>query len=242
MQYDEDALQAVRESRLLINQYDAWLVDEFEPFIGQRVIEIGCGLGNMLQHFVDRDLVIGIETSNDTVVDAKKRMAQYGNVAVCEQSITNPSVLDLMEYRFDSAISVNVFEHIEDDELAMRNTGKLVESGGYFVLIVPAHQWLYGTMDKSIGHYRRYTKLAARQKLEKAGFRVVRQKYVNLLGAVGWFVNGRLLRKRVPPDGQLRLLNTLVPTIRAVERMVSPPFGISLMTIAQRVSDASLLT
>lgn len=237
MQYDEKALQAVRERRLLIDEYDFWLIEELRPFLGQRVIEVGCGLGNLLKHFIDRELVTGIETSSETVAEVKQKFAGFGNVSIFEYSITNPSVLTLQEMEFDSAVSLNVFEHIEDDELAMRHTGLLLKPNSYFVLIVPAHQWLYGTMDSSIGHYRRYTKDQAKEKLEKTGFKIVQQKYLNTLGAIGWFVNGRLLRRTVPPSGQLRMFNKIVPLLKMAERAFPPPFGISLMTVAQRKAE-----
>ena len=234
MQYDEEALQAVREKRLLIDEYDSWLVEELAPFLGQRVIEVGCGLGNLLKHFIDRELIVGIENSAETVTEVKHKFADFENVSIYEYSITDPSVLALQQMSFNSAVSLNVFEHIKDDELAMRHTALLLEPGGHFVLIVPAHQWLYGTMDSSIGHYRRYTKAHAREKLEKAGFRVVHQKYLNTLGAIGWLVNGRLLQRKVPPSGQLRMFNRIVPVLKVAERAVPPPFGISLVTVAQR--------
>ena len=237
MQYDEQAMQAVRERRLLIDEYDSWLVEELRPFLGQRVIEVGCGLGNLLKHFIDRELVIGIETCSETVMEVKRKFADFGNVLICEYSITDPSVLALQEMRFDSAVSLNVFEHIQDDELAMHHTALLLRPSGHFVLIAPAHQWLYGTMDSSIGHLRRYTKALAKEKLEKAGFRIVHQKYLNTLGAIGWFVNGRLLRRTVPPSGQLRIFNAIVPILKAAERAFPPPFGISLMTVAQRKAE-----
>lgn len=237
MKFDEIALQAVRERRLLIDDYDSWLVEEIRPFLGQRLIEVGCGLGNLLMQFVDRELVIGIEKSPETVIEARRKFAGMEHISICEYSITDPSILALQEMRFDTAVSLNVFEHIEDDELAMQHTALLLKPNGNFVLIVPAHQWLYGSMDSSIGHYRRYTKALARDKLEKAGFRIVHQKYLNMLGAIGWFVNGRFLRRNVPPSAQLRIFNKVVPFLKAVERAIPPPFGISVITVAQRKAE-----
>lgn len=237
MQYDEKALQAVRETRLLIDAYDSWLVEELRPYLGQRVFEVGCGLGNMLPHFVDRELVVGIENSAETVLETKRKFAGFGNVSIYEYSITDPAVLALKDKNFDSAVSLNVFEHIEDDELAMRHTAKLLKPGGYFVLIVPAHQWLYGTMDSSIGHYRRYTKTLAQVKFERTGYKVIHQKYINSLGALGWLVNGRLFKRTVPPSGQLQLLNKIIPIVKTMERLIPPLFGISLLTVAQRTSE-----
>jgi hypothetical protein len=92
-------------------------------------------------------------------------------------------------------------------------------------------------MDRAIGHYRRYDKGTMGRKLAETGLSTVMQKYINALGAVGWFVNGRILRQQVPPSGQLRSFNHLVPLIRRVEGAVDTPFGISLLAVARKGMD-----
>lgn len=234
LHFDEAALQEVRESRLLINLADDWLFEEFGPHIGHRLVEVGCGLGNHLSRFQDRELLLGIDISESTIDQIRQRFDGRSNVRLKAQSITDPAVLEFASLRFDTAISENVFEHIADDGLAMRHVHELLQPGGKFVIIVPAHQQIFGTMDRSIGHYRRYTKSSLRRLMLEAGFTVVLEKYINALGALGWLVSGRLLRRRTPPRGQLRLLNHLIPTLRAAERWVEPPFGVSLLMVGQK--------
>jgi len=235
MLYDEAALQNVRETRLLIDRYDKWIFGEFKPYLGRKVVEVGCGLGNQLRLLTDRDFVMGIEPFADVVEQTRTKFRQFSNIEIQQHSITEESVLSLAHHKFDTAISLNVFEHIDDDELAMRNTRVLLRKGGTFILIVPAHMSLYGEMDKSIGHYRRYDKDMMASKMKRAGFNVISQKYLNMVGALGWGVNGRLLKKKVPPTGQLKILNALVPALRTVEGTFGAPFGISLMCIAERM-------
>lgn len=237
MNYDEKALQTVRETRLLLDEYDAWLFDEFEPYLGKRIIEIGCGMGNQIRHLLDRELVVGIDPSDSTISEIQQRFAGHSNFESFALSITDPQVLKLARFGFDTAFSLNVFEHIEDDDCALENTWALLQPNGMLILIVPAHAELYGTMDRSIGHYRRYTTNMLKGKLEKAGFRVVRQKYMNMLGAIGWLVNGRVFGRQVPPTGQLKMVNSLIPILRTVESHIVPPFGISLLSIAQKAND-----
>lgn len=237
MEFDERALDEVRDSRLLIDQYDDWLFDEFKPYVGRRVLEIGCGLGNHFNHFLDRELVLGFDISEDSVAKVRRRFATHPNIRIEHGSITDPRILELAAENVDTAFSLNVFEHIEDDILAIRHTRSLLQPGGFFVLIVPAHPALYGPMDSSIGHYRRYTKGMLRMRLQNAGFTVVATKYLNMLGALGWLVNGRILRRRVPPRAQLRLLNRIIPLARALERLVPAPFGVSLMSVARKPDD-----
>lgn len=237
MDYDENALQTVRETRFLIDRYDDWLVREFRPYLGNRIIEIGCGLGNLFSKLKDYDLLVGIDNSNESISDVKSRYSKNPKIKVYNKSIIDPDVESLSELEINTAISLNVFEHIDQDELAVQNTRKLLQPRGIFILIVPAHNFLYGTMDKSIGHYRRYSKGSMKILLEKNGFSIVRQKYINMVGAMGWFVNGRILKKTVPPTGQLKYLNKLIPLFEGVENLFFPPFGVSLLTVAQKSND-----
>lgn len=232
--FSEAALHDVRQSRLLLNRFDDWLFEEVEAWVGQRVVEIGCGLGNHLQHLLDRELVCGFDVSPEAVAEVRQRFAGCPNLDALVMDITDADVREVGERRFDTALSVNVFEHIEDDELAIKHTRELLQPGGHFILVVPAHPCLYGPMDSSIGHYRRYTQGSAREKLERSGFQTIQQKYVNMLGALGWWVNGRVLRRHVPPRGQLRFLNRIVPWLRFIENRVPAPFGVSLLSVGRR--------
>ncbi len=234
LSFDESLLHEVRESRLLINKADDWLFDEFKAHIGQRVVEIGCGLGNHFAHLLDRELLFGFDISEPSVRQVRERFAGHPNVRVAQMSITDPAVLTLKPERLDTALSVNVFEHIEDDRLALKHTGELLQPGGKFILIVPAHPLLFGPMDTAIGHYRRYTKALLRDRFREAGFELVLTKYINMLGAAGWLVNGRLLRRQVPPRGQLRLLNRIIPLARAVEKVIPAPFGVSVLAVGRK--------
>lgn len=234
MTCDEKALQEVRESRLLIDRVDDWLFDEFRAYVGQRVLEIGCGLGNHFEHLLDRESLVGIDVSQESIAQVRMRFSTRSNVRVMTMDITAEAALALASYECDTALSVNVFEHIKDDQVALQHTYDVLQPGGRLILVVPAHSWLYGPMDSSIGHFRRYTRDMLGERLQRAGFRVMKLKYVNALGALGWLVNGRLLRRRVPPRGQLKLLNLMVPWLQALERYVRTPIGVSLLAISEK--------
>jgi hypothetical protein len=89
-------------------------------------------------------------------------------------------------------------------------------------------------MDASIGHWRRYDKHMMAGRFERAGFEVACLRYMNVLGTAGWLVNGRLLRQEVPPTGQLRLFNHLVPLISRIEDTLEPPVGLSLLAVGRK--------
>ena len=70
-------------------------------------------------------------------------------------------------------------------------------------------------------------------KLRASGLTVEHVRYFNLLGAPGWFVNSRLLRRRHVPGLQARLHDRLVPLLRLEERWKQPPFGMSLLAVGR---------
>lgn len=234
MQYDEEALQQVRETRLLIDRCDAWLFETVEPLLGQRILEIGCGLGNLTKHLLDRELVVGVDVDQGSVDHVETEFGMRDNIKAFRYDASDPAILELKSFQFDTAVSLNVFEHIENDVAALQNVHDLLEPGGRLVLIVPAHMFLYGTMDSSIGHYRRYEIEELTRKLASVGLTVEQQDYINPIGALGWLVNGRLLRREVPPVGQLKLFNRIMPLVNATERVIKVPFGLSVLSVSRR--------
>ncbi len=234
MEFSEAALQKVVEDRLLIDKVDLWLYDEIKPYIGQRVLEIGCGMGNFARYLVDRELYLGIDIGTESVDYLNNRFGTYANVKAIVSDVTNDDFLKLESYSIDSVFSLNVFEHIEDHEKALNNAAQVLQPGGSFILGVPAHNWLYGSMDKSIGHYRRYDPQMLQELFHAAGMQCVKQKHINAAGAIGWFVNGKIRRQETPPSGQLELMNKVVPWIRNLEGIVPMPFGITILTVAKK--------
>ncbi|MBE2233102.1 MAG: class I SAM-dependent methyltransferase [Anaerolinea sp.] len=234
MEFSESALQKVREDRLLIDAVDQWLYEEIAPYLGQRILEIGCGLGNFARHLTERELYLGTETSVESIDFISRQFAGHANMLFAVADATAPGFVDFGQLGIDTVFSLNVFEHIEDHETALCNAARVLQPGGHLILVVPAHMALYGAIDRAIGHYRRYDKRMAADLFSQTGLQVIAQKYINALGALGWGVNSRLRKQETPPSGQLRLFNILVPGIKAVERVVPMPFGISLLTVGRR--------
>src|SRR5262249_9057538 len=133
----------------------------------------------------------------------------------------------------DTIVCCNVLEHIEDDRATLTDMHDLLEPGGRLVLLVPALARLYGTLDEHLHHFRRYEKDELLQKLSEAGFAVEDCRFVNRLGVFGWYVNGKILRRRVLPRGQLRAFSLLMPFLKR-EVETPPTFGMSLLAVAQK--------
>ncbi len=110
----------------------------------------------------------------------------------------------------------NVLEFTEDDALAIRQFRSVLTPGGTLVTFVPALPVLYGTIDRAIGHFRRYTPNSLRQVIEAGGFRIDRLEWMNVLGDSRLVPQSAcILKRRSVPPLQLRVYDRIMPLLLA---------------------------
>jgi SAM-dependent methyltransferase len=214
--------------------YNAWLFRFFEAHLGKRILEIGSGFGNLTKYFADRERVIA--TDLDPVACETLQNTFRDRPALRVGSFRFPlsaaEIADLKAERLDTAICSNVLEHIEDDRATLAQIREILLPGGRLILLVPAIPRLYGTLDKELHHFRRYSWPELESKLLQAGFHVEQMRYLNRPGVFGWYVNSRILRRKVLPKSQLRLFSLLKPFLEA-EVDHPPAYGMSLLAVAR---------
>lgn len=216
--------------------YNAWLLDRARPYLGRRVLDVGAGIGTFTEKLAQvSDEVVAVEPEEDDLVHLRARFADNPKVRIVALDAGSLAEADLGA-PFDSAYCSNVLEHIADDVGAMRGIHARLRPGGRLVALVPAHPALYGATDRLVFHERRYSRQVLRSRLTEAGFRVDQLRYVNPLGALGWFVSSRILQREQIPEGPLKLYDKLVPVLRAIDRLPLP-FGLSLWAVATRPAD-----
>lgn len=210
------------------NKYNKWIIDQVKPFlVGIKVLEVGCGLGNitkLLKNYYD---MTGVDIRQDYLDYTRKTL--HVETKCCDLSQKAH-----FHEEFDAAFSLNVLEHIENQKQMLLNINRALKPGGNLVILVPAFNWLYGTFDKAILHKRRYTRKSLKNILEFAEFKVKRTFYFNAFGIPGWFLCNHILKKKDLPEGQLNLFNTLVPFFRILDKPFHPFFGISVIAYAKK--------
>lgn len=220
----------------LANHLNQWMYNTIKPYCKGKILEIGSGVGNISEYFLenkadilltdirdgycaallakfaDQSSLLGIETMNLVDEDFDKKFAKHFG-------------------SFDTVFALNVVEHIFDDQLAVSNCNKLLKSGGKLIVLVPAYQWLYNNFDTELEHYRRYTRKQLESIFTNNSFNIFRSQYFNAAGIAGWFVSGKLLHHSIIPTWQIRLYNSLVGIFKLFDKMVFNSFGLSVITV-----------
>jgi SAM-dependent methyltransferase len=226
--------QATLEAISSADKFNRWMYDVTGKRLEGRILELGSGIGNISEHYLNDGRKIMLSDIRDNYCDYLTQ--KYGSHPNCE-GVRN---IDLVhphfatEYQdllgsFDGAFALNVVEHIQDDTLAIANAKMLLKKGGRLVILVPAYQSLYNNFDKALEHYRRYTEGSLRPIFENNNLQVVHNQYFNLAAIAGWWVSGNLMKKEVIPSGQMKLYNLLVPIFKIMDNVVLNKVGISVI-------------
>ena len=230
---DVGAVTLRRMARL--SGYNAWLHDRFDAYLGKRVLEVGSGVGNQTRYFIERERVVASDIEPHYVTELTDRFGQRTNVRIASFRfpLTDDNVADLQNERIDSIVCLNVLEHIEDDRSTLIDFAKVLQPDGHVALLVPAMPSIYGTLDEHLHHFRRYDKEPLRRLLNECGFELDELRYLNRPGVFGWWLNSRVLKRKVLPRGQLAAFKWIQPILKLEEKK-SPSFGMSLLALARK--------
>jgi SAM-dependent methyltransferase len=212
-------------------RYHDWLTDLARPHLGDHPIELGSGLGDYAQRWLDGGLPKITVTEADASRLGVLQQRFAGDPRVTVRQI---DVLDPPQARHSAYVAFNVLEHIPDHVGALRAAHRMVAPGGAVVMLVPAFPFAMSAFDRKVGHVRRYTLTTMRSAYEQAGLDVEQLHYVNAPGLLAWYVGMRLLRM-TPGEGPLLQVwdRAVVPAARRLESRRRPPFGQSVLAVGR---------
>lgn len=230
----DTALQhQVLETLTDARNYNAWLADLAWPHLGDDPIEIGAGIGTFTRLWLAKGV------PRLTVSDVEPGALAALRAAFADDPRVDVEEIDLTDPRgghHSALVALNVLEHVPDDVAALGAGSRLVRPGGRVVILVPAFAFAMSRFDRTIGHHRRYTTASLRSAFERAGLVPLDVRYVNAPGLPAWLVAMRLLGGEPHNGPALRIWDRLVvPVARGVERRLAPPFGQSVLGVAETV-------
>ena len=216
--------------------YHRWMYAVTRPYVGERVLDLGGGIGSFSYFFQDRQRLVIVDNDPYCVRHLSNRFGNHENVRVVDGDMIDPALPDELGHEMlDTAVCMNVLEHIEDDRTVLRHIYRALQPGGHLILLVPANPRLYGTLDERVGHVRRYGRAELTEKVRDANFAVCRAFYFNSVGTLGWYMISRIRRQQAIDRRQVRLYDRfVVPILARAERLVRPPFGQSLIVVGRK--------
>ena len=132
--------------------YNRWIFQLIQPFLGQCILDIGCSIGNITEYCLDRQCVVGLDCDREAIEQIRTRFVNYPNFSAYDTDFPKSDLSFLRTSAFDTIICLNVLEHIADDVHALETMRTLLIEGGRLILLVPALRWLYGSMDAADGN------------------------------------------------------------------------------------------
>lgn len=222
------------EAMTFAQNYGQWIFDYFAPYLGQRIAEVGAGMGNFSQLILNHDIdrLYAFEPSLNMYKHLQARMGDNENATLINGTFEE----NISDFRgkLDSVIYINVLEHIEDDQHELEIARDALKPGGNLLIFVPALSWLYSNFDREIGHFRRYHKQPLTNKIENSGLIMTDIRYFDMAGILPWYANFVLMKGQMNKKGVLLYDKLVVPVSRMVEKLLTPPIGKNLILVAKK--------
>jgi SAM-dependent methyltransferase len=163
--------------------YNKYIIQQFIRFSGlnnltileksnKKILDFGAGVGSLA--------ILWSEMSGMSVdcFEIDPRQLQI----IRNRGFTGIDALATITNQYDFVYSSNVLEHIEDDRVILSSLAEKIKSKGRIAIYVPAFNVLFSDLDRSVGHFRRYSKRELKKKVEESGFRIIRCRYVDSVG------------------------------------------------------------
>lgn len=202
------------------------LVTSSVPEGTKRLVDFGAGLGTYADSLQDEGFeVTCIENDPGLLAGLKSKGYQaYANLT------------DLHDCQV--VYSLNVLEHIKEDEAVLGQLGQILAKGGRLVIYVPAFQSLFSSMDRKVGHHRRYRLKQLEAIVKRQGLEVETGCYVDSLG----YLAALAFKLFGNSDGAinetgLKLYDTFIlPLSLLLDRVTGRWFGKNVLVVAKRVA------
>jgi ubiquinone/menaquinone biosynthesis C-methylase UbiE len=213
----------------------------------QRVLDIGCGAGNMFHHLARYGSVVGVDNNPKPLAVARERGYDVRDGLAEDLPFDDES--------FDLVSLLDTVEHCDDDMAVLRECYRVCAPGGHLLVTVPAFMWLWSHNDELNAHRRRYTVKELEEKLARIGFRIQRMTYNNFF-VFPMAASMILLRRRAGQEVELGsphfddeayqvemepappLLNAILSGVTWTEsqvlRWLNLPVGTSIICIARK--------
>jgi SAM-dependent methyltransferase len=209
-------------------RFNGWMADTIRPYLGDKILEIGAGIGNLSHKLIPRrKRYMATDLDQEHLARLHNRFQHRPFVTTQKCDLTAAEDFRHMLGAFDTVVCLNVVEHVEDDLGGLKNIYSALEQGGRAIILVPHDQRIFGTLDVALGHYRRYRHVELKERMEAAGFVVEKIVDFNRVSRYPWYVSGRILKRTALSPFQMRVFDQFVGLWRIIDQHLPwPPTSI----------------
>jgi SAM-dependent methyltransferase len=206
--------------------------------VGSRVLELGAGIGVQLEALIPREQYVALEDDVNLVDYLHSTSLGRPYLKVEAVSAEDSAWFERHAGRFDTVLCLHVLEHVADPVAALRNARTALAPGGRVVLYVPQGPGLASKLDQGLGYRRRYDRAELERQLAEAGLSLQEARGFNRAGALGWWLNGRVLGRTRISRLQRKVFDVLVPLLARIDRFL-PWSGLGLVAVAVPAVEAA---
>ena len=214
--------------------YLRWLSRLIRPHLGDTVLEVGAGIGALTGSLMAKRLrYVATEREPLYLHALKNRFLRTPNVEVRPLEHGDGASYSGLERQFETALCVNVLEYEDDPAEVIESLKDCLVENGRLLVLVPQGPGLFGSLDRTLGHKRRYTESQLREAMTKAGLRVEQVHQLNKISTPVWWLYGKILGKKQINKLSLKLFDKSVWFWRRVDGLL-PWRGLSLVVVASK--------
>ena len=224
---DDDSI-VTRQALGKAPRFRRWILDEFNDYLGTRVLEVNAGPGHSTAHLLDRGLLVVTDSEPIHVETLKRR---FGHLENLEVELWDFDARPLEGKAVDTAILFDGLQRTAEPKTLLSNVAGAVDHRGHILIQVPAGADLLGAMDRAVGHVRRFDQQDLEELITAAGLDLVFIKPFNRLGALGWRMHHASGTSSISVL-EARGFDHLVPLARSFDAMSSGP-SLSWLAVAR---------
>jgi 2-polyprenyl-3-methyl-5-hydroxy-6-metoxy-1,4-benzoquinol methylase len=233
-QIHSDAGHEFLDALSVAPKFNRWMADTIRPYTGKRLLEIGSGMGNLTRQLCSRrNIYFATDINPEYLEHLEKTFGHRPSVRVQKLDASHLPDFQPVQSMVDTVICLNVLEHIEDDAGTLQAIRTALQPEGKLILLVPNDPRAYGTLDKAIGHFRRYTPDGLAKLLAENGYEVEKILRFNRVSMPGWRFEGQVRKSTTLSPFGLRVFDKFVWLWRKIDSSL-PWQPASIIAIARR--------
>jgi glycosyltransferase involved in cell wall biosynthesis len=205
-----------------------WILQRFEPHVGQRVLELNAGPGHTTSHLLAKDRLV-VTDSDPVHVETLRR--RFGHLENVEVDLISPDVRGRPFSDLDTAFLLDGLQRTPEPKDLLSAVAACISSGGHILIQVPADRDLYGATDEAAGHVQRFNRDELADIIRAAGLELVSLEGFNRLGRLGWKLHHAFGAGRITA-AEARSFDLLVPLARKID-VIGTGRGLSWLAVAR---------